>query len=77
VTQRPVTGTVRVCLYKGTATVVGRDSPHSLYSAEHATFGADGIFDQADARGFIRLFGLPIAIAARARSGSRTLMEVA
>jgi argininosuccinate synthase len=66
VTQRAVTGTVRVRLFKGTAAVVSRTSPHSLYSDRYATFGADEIYDHADAAGFIRLFGLPVRIAAEA-----------
>ncbi len=67
VTQRPVTGTVRVSLYKGTVSVLSRSSPHSLYDAEYATFEADDVYDHADAAGFIKLFGLPVRIAARTR----------
>ncbi|NIQ57329.1 MAG: argininosuccinate synthase, partial [Gemmatimonadetes bacterium] len=65
VTQRRVTGEVRLRLYKGTATVLARQSPFSLYAGEYATFEADGVYRQADAAGFIRLFGLPITIGAR------------
>ena len=72
-TQQPVTGTVRLRLFKGTATVVGRQSPCSLYSRGHATFDADSVYDQADAAGFIRLFGLPLRLAAAAR---RNAVEV-
>jgi len=61
---KPVTGTVRVKLYKGTATVVGRKSPHSLYREDFATFGADDVYDQSDAKGFINLFGLPLTVQA-------------
>ncbi len=64
VTQRAVTGTVRVRLYRGTATVVSRESPFSLYAPQYVTFGADDVYDQADAAGFIRLFGLPFKVAA-------------
>ncbi len=64
VTQRAVTGTVRVRLFKGTATVLSRRSPFSLYADGYATFGADDVYDQADAAGFIRLFGLPIRVGA-------------
>lgn len=58
-TQKTVTGDVLVQLYKGSANAVGRRSPYSLYSEEFATFGADEVYKQADAEGFIRLFGLP------------------
>lgn len=73
-TQRQVTGTVRVRLYKGTVTVLGRESPFSLYSEAYATFGADDTYKQADAAGFIRLFGLPIRIGAQVKA--RTDAEV-
>jgi len=67
-TQRRVTGTVRVRLYKGTVTTLGRESPFSLYSEAYATFGADDTYKQADAAGFIRLFGLPIRIGAQVKA---------
>ncbi len=73
-TQRRVTGTVRLRLYKGSVTVLGRESPFSLYSEAYATFGADDTYRQADAAGFIRLFGLPIRIAAQVKA--RTDAEV-
>jgi len=73
-TQRRVTGTVRVRLYKGTVTVLGRESPFSLYSEALATFSADDTYRQADAAGFIRLFGLPIRIGAQVKT--RTGAEV-
>ncbi|MBC8448113.1 MAG: argininosuccinate synthase [Chloroflexi bacterium] len=63
-TQEPVTGSVRVKLYKGSCTVVGRQSPHSLYREDYATFGEDDVYDQADAEGFINLFGLPMKVKA-------------
>ncbi|MGQ9681759.1 MAG: argininosuccinate synthase [Anaerolineae bacterium] len=63
-TQHPVTGTVRCKLYKGSCTVVGRKSPHSLYREDYATFGADDVYDQKDAEGFIKLFGLPMKVRA-------------
>ncbi len=53
-----ITGTARVKLYKGTCAAVGRKSPHSLYSADHATFEADKVYDQRHAEGFIRLNAL-------------------
>ena len=73
-TQRRATGTVRVRLYKGTVTILGRESPFSLYSEAYATFAADDTYRQADAAGFIRLFGLPIRIGAQVKA--RTDAEV-
>ena len=63
--QARVTGTVRLKLYKGTAAVVGRKSPHSLYSERHVTFEDDaGAYDQKDAAGFIRLNALRLRLLA-------------
>jgi argininosuccinate synthase len=56
--QRFVSGLVRVKLYKGKATVVGRQSQHSLYSKKLATYETGDQFDHDAARGFIRLWGL-------------------
>ena len=56
--QRFVSGQVRVKLYKGKATVVGRRSEHSLYSKKLATYETGDQFDHDAARGFIRLWGL-------------------
>ncbi|MDE0712426.1 MAG: argininosuccinate synthase [Rhodospirillales bacterium] len=56
--QRNVTGTTRLKLYRGSARVVGRRSPRSLYSESIATFEADSVYDQKDAEGFIRLNAL-------------------
>ena len=58
-TQRFVTGTVRVKLFKGTSTVTGRKSPYSLYSFKLATYDKGDIFDQSASEGFIQLWGLP------------------
>jgi argininosuccinate synthase len=58
--QRYVTGTVRVKLFKGHATVVGRKSPWSLYNLSLATYDKGDKFDQKAAEGFIRLWGLPV-----------------
>jgi len=58
-TQESVTGEVLVQLFKGQASAVGRRSPVSLYSEQFATFGEDDVYQQSDAEGFIRLFGLP------------------
>jgi argininosuccinate synthase len=63
-TQERVTGMVRLKLYKGTCTVVGRKSPLSLYREDFATFGKDSVYDQRDAAGFINLFGLPLKVKA-------------
>ncbi len=65
-TQRTVTGTVRLRLFKGSVMAVGRRSPHSLYDPELATFGEDSVYDQRDAGGFIRLWGLPAKVFAQA-----------
>ncbi len=66
--QEHVTGTVRLKLYKGSATVIGRRSPYSLYSEEHVTFEEDAVYDQRDAQGFIKLNALRLRLAAaRAR----------
>ncbi len=63
-TQQRVTGTVRLKLFKGAGTVVGRKSPYSLYREDFATFGQDDVYDQSDAEGFINLFGLPLKVKA-------------
>lgn len=64
VTQRNVTGTVRIKLYKGNCTPAGIKSPYSLYNEEFATFGEDEVYNQKDAEGFINLFGLPLKVRA-------------
>lgn len=64
VTQKNVTGTVRLKLYKGNCSLAGTKSPYSLYSEEFATFGRDGVYNQKDAEGFINLFGLPLKVRA-------------
>jgi argininosuccinate synthase len=69
-TQRDVTGTVRLKLYKGNCTVVGRKSDVSLYSGEFVTFEEDSVYDQKDAEGFIRLNGLRLKIANLMKRGS-------
>ncbi|HVM43464.1 MAG TPA: argininosuccinate synthase [Gemmatimonadales bacterium] len=62
--QRHVTGSVRMRLYKGGLQVAGRSSPASLYHEGLATFGADDVYRQSDAEGFIRLYGLAVRTAA-------------
>ncbi len=64
VTQQHVTGDVRLKLYKGSITLVGRKSPYSLYREDYATFGEEDVYNQKDAEGFIKLFGLPMKVAA-------------
>ncbi len=63
-TQETLTGTVRLKLYKGNIILVGRKSPHSLYREDYATFGQEDVYNQKDAEGFIRLFGLPMKVRA-------------
>jgi argininosuccinate synthase len=63
-TQENVSGVVRLKLYKGNCTVVGRKSKRSLYRPELATFEREGIYNQKDAEGFINLFGLPLKVQA-------------
>ena len=60
--QANVTGTVRLKLYKGSVSVVGRKSPQSLYSMQHVTFEADSVYNQRDAEGFIKLNALRLRL---------------
>jgi argininosuccinate synthase len=61
-TQEFVSGTVRVKLFKGNATIVGRRSENSIYATDLATYGADDAFDQKAAEGFIYIWGLPTKV---------------
>ena len=61
-TQKCVTGDVKLKLYKGNIILAGVTSPYSLYDEEFATFEDDDVYNQADAQGFINLFGLPITV---------------
>ena len=63
-TQETVTGTVKLKLYKGNICPAGAKSPYSLYSQEFVTFEEDDVYNQADATGFINLFGLPLKVRA-------------
>lgn len=63
-TQGPVTGKVRLKLYKGNVIPVGRQSPFSLYREDFATFGQEDVYDQSNAEGFIHLYGLPLKVRA-------------
>ena len=68
-TQAEVTGDVRLRLFKGSVTAVGRRSPRSLYREDLATFGEGMKYDHKDAEGFIRLFSLPERVRAITREG--------
>ena len=69
-TQKTVTGVVKLKLYKGNIISAGSKSPYSLYSQEYVTFGEDEVYNQADATGFINLFGLPLKVRALMKKGS-------
>ena len=64
-TQKNVTGKVKLKLYKGNIIKAGVWSDYALYSEQLATFGEDDVYDQADAAGFIHLYGLPIKVQAQ------------
>ncbi len=64
-TQKTVTGSVKLKLYKGNIINAGVVSPHTLYDEEVATFSEDNVYNQADAVGFINLFGLPVKVRAK------------
>ncbi len=70
-TQENVTGKVRLKLYKGNIIKAGAWSDYSLYSEEIATFGEDHVYNQADATGFINLFGLPIKVQAQVNEANK------
>jgi argininosuccinate synthase len=63
-TQKTITGWVKFKLYKGNIIVIGRHSDNSLYREDFATFGQEDVYDQADAVGFINLFGLQMKVQA-------------
>ena len=63
-TQETVPGTVKLKLYKGNIMSAGAKSPYSLYNQEFVTFEEDHVYNQADAEGFINLFGLPLKVRA-------------
>ncbi len=71
-TQRHVTGTVTLGLYKGNIRIVDRHSPFSLYDISMAGFTMGADYDQKDAAGFINILGLPIKLAASKRSASKS-----
>ncbi|MCX7984681.1 MAG: argininosuccinate synthase [Bacteroidetes bacterium] len=59
-TQKVVTGTVKLKLYKGSIEIAGRTSPYSLYDTKLATYSADDQFDHKASEGFIKIYGLPV-----------------
>ncbi len=63
-TQGPVTGVVKLKLYKGNIISAGCKSPFSLYREDFATFGQEDVYDQSDAEGFIHLYGLSLKVRA-------------
>jgi argininosuccinate synthase len=63
-TQKNNSGQVRLKLYKGNIILVGRQSPYSLYREDYATFGEEDVYNQSDAEGFIKLYGLPMKVQA-------------
>ena len=63
-TQEGVTGTARIKLFKGSATVAGRKAPEGLYMTDFATFEEETVFDQADSTGFINVNALRLRIEA-------------
>jgi len=75
-TQRFVTGTIRVKLYKGSITIVGRKSPFSLYSFALATYDKGDIFDHRASPGFIHIWGLPVRVQAEAQLLKEGLPEI-
>ena len=70
-TQQTVTGTVKLKLYKGNIISAGSKSPYSLYSQEFVTFEHDDVYNQADATGFINLFGLPLKVRALVKQNQK------
>src|SRR5690242_14034798 len=69
--QEFVSGSVRMKLYKGNATVVGRSSPYSLYRQDYVTFEKDSVYDQKDATGFIKLNALRLRLLAARNQAKR------
>ena len=70
-TQVNVTGVVRLKLFKGSCSVVGRKSDRSLYRPDLASFEKEAVYNQQDAEGFINLFGLPLKVAALLKKNGR------
>jgi argininosuccinate synthase len=70
--NQPVTGECRIRLTPGRVEAVGVRSPHSLYQESLATFGRDEVYNQKDAEGFIRLFGLPMKVVGAVRKKKKS-----
>ena len=68
ISQKNVTGTVRIKLYKGNVIILGRKSAYSLYDEDIATFEEDSVYDQQDAEGFIKLNALRLRLAAKLKN---------
>jgi argininosuccinate synthase len=66
-TQRYVTGTIRVKLFKGNCQVAARKSPYSLYNYSLATYDKGDVFDHSASPGFIHIWGLPVRTQAKAQ----------
>jgi argininosuccinate synthase len=69
-TQELVTGTIKVKLFKGSAVVVGRESPYSLYSTSLSTYAQGDAFDHSAAKGFIYVWGLPLKVSSMVKAQS-------
>ena len=67
-TQELVTGTIKLKLFKGSAVVVGRESPYSLYSASLSTYAKGDEFDHSAAKGFIYVWGLPLKVSSMVKA---------
>jgi argininosuccinate synthase len=74
-TEQNLTGIVRLKLYKGSVILAGRKSPYSLYREDYVTFDADDVYNQADANGFIRLFGLPLKVGGMLKVAGKGVSE--
>jgi argininosuccinate synthase len=72
-TQRHVTGTVRIKLFKGNCTVVGRKSPYSLYQHKLATYDVGDQFDQSASPGFIQIWGLPVRVQSQVQPDTKDI----
>ncbi|MDR2053406.1 MAG: argininosuccinate synthase [Treponema sp.] len=76
-TQKTVTGKVRLKLYKGCISAAGASSPYSLYNANIASFTTGDLYNHADARGFIRLYGLPVLVRSLLKLNGKTAAKPA
>jgi argininosuccinate synthase len=76
-TQKTVTGKVRLKLYKGSISAAGVTSPYSLYNTSIASFTTGDLYNHADARGFIRLYGLPVLVRALMQKNSKAAGKAA